>query len=149
MMDSKIEKELERMAKEAEQHRINNHWYPFKELVQAFREMQFNKWKWTRNQNCKYVNIRFDMRDMGCIVSTDRLGWITLERLKFQHSYSGEKPIEWKIPLESKSFSKEELLSFYKDSQGGVWSEQSKRICQFIDFDINKELENAVSESKK
>lgn len=44
-----------------------------------------NYWSWAKNMRCKYVTIRFDMRD-GAFVLCDKDGnRITLEDLKFQY----------------------------------------------------------------
>lgn len=42
-------------------------------------------WCWARNWNCKYVNIRIDMRDGGFIFTNDRGERISLEQLKWQY----------------------------------------------------------------
>lgn len=46
-------------------------------------------WCWARNTQCKYLNIRVDMRDGGCIVS-DSSGRIGIDALNWQ--YSKETP---------------------------------------------------------
>ena len=44
-----------------------------------------NRWSWAYNPNCKYINIRIDMRDGGFTLSNDTDGRINLERLKWQY----------------------------------------------------------------
>lgn len=44
-----------------------------------------NRWSWAYNHNCKYINIRIDMRDGGFTLSNDTDGRINLERLKWQY----------------------------------------------------------------
>ena len=47
-----------------------------------------NRWSWARNMDCKYVNIRIDMRDGGFILIDSKGKRISLDALKFQ--YKGE-----------------------------------------------------------
>lgn len=42
-------------------------------------------WSWARNWDCKYVNIRIDMRDGGFILTNDKGERINLEQLKWQY----------------------------------------------------------------
>lgn len=41
-------------------------------------------WSWARNHECKYVNLRFDMRDGGFVLRNDDER-ISLEQLQWQY----------------------------------------------------------------
>ena len=49
--------------------------------AENFKEDQ---WMWWKNPHCKYVSIRFDMRDGGFILVNDRGARISLDELKAQ-----------------------------------------------------------------
>ncbi len=49
-----------------------------------------NRWTWSMNPDCKYVELRIDMRDGGCIIRNRNGLRITPERLAWQ--YSKETP---------------------------------------------------------
>ncbi len=50
-------------------------------------------WSWARNWNCKYINLRFDMRDGGFVMTNDKGQRICLEQLMWQYKTSkGESP---------------------------------------------------------
>jgi hypothetical protein len=42
-------------------------------------------WSWTRNWDCKYINLRIDMRDGGFILTNDKKQRINLEQLRWQY----------------------------------------------------------------
>ena len=48
-------------------------------------------WSWARNFNCKYVNLRIDMRDGGFIFTDDTGQRINLEQLKWQYKSAKER----------------------------------------------------------
>lgn len=43
-----------------------------------------NAWSWAYNWKCKYVNLRFDMRDGGFILTNDDGERISLKQLEYQ-----------------------------------------------------------------
>lgn len=45
-----------------------------------------NRWAWHRNQNCKYIEVRIDMRDGGCIIKNGDGQRISLSQLGWQYS---------------------------------------------------------------
>jgi len=51
----------------------NNLWDHIHSFLSVFKKMKEGKWNWTKNAKCKYVVLRVDMRDGGCIIS-DRNG---------------------------------------------------------------------------
>lgn len=50
-----------------------------------------NRWSWARNMNCKYITLRFDMRDGGFHLCCDKLGRISLDQLKWQYRAESEE----------------------------------------------------------
>lgn len=47
-------------------------------------------WSWARNWNCKYINLRIDMRDGGFILTNDKQQRINLEQLLWQYKIENE-----------------------------------------------------------
>jgi len=45
------------------------------------------KWTWVKNWNCKYIDIRIDMRDGAFIIKNNKGERITLDELKHQREY--------------------------------------------------------------
>lgn len=67
----------------------NNIWHTnLEELFQIISERALGKVKWSwsksRNMDCKYINIRIDMRDGGYLLTNDRGQRIDIEELKYQ-----------------------------------------------------------------
>lgn len=50
-----------------------------------------HKWVWSRNTDCKYVELRVDMRDGGCIICDRHGNRISPEQLQWQYSEGGPK----------------------------------------------------------
>ena len=44
------------------------------------------RWAWHRNQNCKYIDVRIDMRDGGCIIKNQEGQRISPAQLNWQYS---------------------------------------------------------------
>ena len=67
-----------------------NIWDRLDDVVDVVNLSRQRKWSWTRSANCKYIDVRIDMRDGGCIIR-DRAGErIGPNRLRWQ--YSDESP---------------------------------------------------------
>lgn len=71
----------------------NNVWHDHSELKQVIKTIsqlsgnethEDGKWSWGYNSDCKYLDIRIDMRDGGFILS-GRGGRINLDQLKWQY----------------------------------------------------------------
>lgn len=56
----------------------------FNEIVSNLKEILSSKWSWTNSKNCKYVIIKLDMRDGGCLLENSIGKKITLEELRHQ-----------------------------------------------------------------
>jgi hypothetical protein len=44
-------------------------------------------WSWAKNMNCKYLNVRIDMRDGGFVLKNDKGQRISLDALKWQYKF--------------------------------------------------------------
>lgn len=64
-------------------------WEPIQEHLDVIKELVEGAWKWYYNTDCKYVDIRVDMRD-GCAIMLDRYGRpIDFDQLR--HQYTDEE----------------------------------------------------------
>ncbi len=71
-------------ADELEQKKANNRWDSISDFKSVLDLMFDNKWEWTKNFRCKYVGLRVDMRDGGCLLF-DRNGVrISPQQLAYQ-----------------------------------------------------------------
>lgn len=59
----------------------NEKWVPIEEVVKVLSDPA---WQWYLNNRCKYLNLRVDMRDGGCLIKDRHGKTITLEQLKAQ-----------------------------------------------------------------
>lgn len=50
-----------------------NTWDHIDDFISVLNEMKAGKWAWYENTKCKYVDLRVDMRNGGCIIK-DRNG---------------------------------------------------------------------------
>lgn len=67
-----------------------NIWDSIDDVLKVVRAAQRGDWCWSRNSSCKYLNLRLDMRDGGCIIY-DRDGKrISPEQLAYQY---GKEPL--------------------------------------------------------
>lgn len=70
----------------------SNEWHSLEELdsyiaaIKKFSRSNLKDWHWSKSKNweCKYVNIRVDMRDGGFIVTGREGNRIDLEALSYQ-----------------------------------------------------------------
>ena len=65
------------------------------EIVDFIKEStnEESEWIWARNSECKYIDLRIDMRDGGFILSAKNKR-ISLDRLKWQYSKETPTPPE-------------------------------------------------------
>ena len=68
-----------------------NVWDHIDDFMEVYDKMQKGEWSWSRNIGCKYVNLRVDMRDGGCIISIDGQR-ISPEFLAWQYSKETMNP---------------------------------------------------------
>lgn len=68
----------------------SNTWHSHEELLSNVQQLydlikSWPKWTWGNNMDCKYINIRIDMRDGGHIIS-NKEGRCSLDAIKWQWS---------------------------------------------------------------
>jgi hypothetical protein len=73
----------------AEKTKMNS-WDKLEDFLEVYAKMSSGEWSWACNTQCKYVDLRVDMRDGGCIIKTRDGVRIGPDRLAWQ--YSKEKP---------------------------------------------------------
>ena len=65
-----------------------NFWDHMDDFLETYNAMDYKKWSWVMNSKCKYVELRVDMRDGGCIIKDGEGNRINPEDLAYQ--YQGE-----------------------------------------------------------
>jgi len=48
-----------------------NVWDHVDQVLPVIQAMKDRKWHWFLNTKCKYINLRIDMRDGGCLIMVD------------------------------------------------------------------------------
>jgi len=66
--------------------KIVSKWNHIIELYKIFKLVRKRRWSWTRNSQCKYLNIRIDMRDLSFLLEDRHGNEITIEQLNEQSS---------------------------------------------------------------
>jgi len=69
-----------------------NIWDHIAQFEKIYNKMKKGEWSWTRNSRCKYVDLRVDMRDGGCIIMDNKGERISPEQLAFQYSKETPNP---------------------------------------------------------
>lgn len=77
----------------------HNIWHDIDQLdlfIQTIKKLSVENdwtWSWSRNNNCKYINLRFDMRDGGFVLTDGERKRIDLPQLEWQYkSVKNETP---------------------------------------------------------
>ena len=65
-----------------------NKWDSIDDFLRVLQTMRQGKWHWMRNNRCKYVEVRVDMRDGRCIIR-DRYGK-RIDSRDLEYQYTGE-----------------------------------------------------------
>lgn len=69
-----------------------NEWDHLRDFIPVWKAQQEGKWLWYANSRCKYVELRIDMRDGGCIIK-DRWGArISPAQLAYQYKADADDP---------------------------------------------------------
>jgi hypothetical protein len=66
-----------------------NVWDHVDDFLKVYEAMKREEWNWALNSRCKYVELRIDMRDGGCIIR-DRDG-NRIDPKELEHQYSESK----------------------------------------------------------
>ena len=64
---------------------IANTWDQLEDFLIVYFKMLRKKWSWVSNQRCKYVNLRIDMRDGGCLIHNNNGDRIDPKQLSYQY----------------------------------------------------------------
>jgi len=72
-------------ADELERKKAANEWDNFNDVVPTLKAARDGSWQWYRNMRCKYIVLRIDMRDLGCIIKDREGERITVSQLQRQH----------------------------------------------------------------
>lgn len=67
-----------------------NEWDNLRDFVEVWKLQQAGKWRWYANTRCKYVELRIDMRDGGCIIRDRERVRISPAELAYQYQASPE-----------------------------------------------------------
>lgn len=62
-----------------------NTWDHLDAFLKVYKQMKEGKWTWVKNMDCKYVELRVDMRDGGCILMNRRGKRIDPKDLEYQY----------------------------------------------------------------
>lgn len=69
-------------------------WIDTKEIFEIVEKAKNKEWRWSLNHECKYIDLRIDMRDGHCLL-TDRHGKeISLEKLQYQYERGQQNMME-------------------------------------------------------
>lgn len=60
-------------------------WDNIDDFLRVMNEVKAGNWHWARNMKCKYVDLRVDMRDGGCIIKDRDGNRISPQQLAYQY----------------------------------------------------------------
>jgi len=76
-------------------------WDNLRDVLPVLKDASAGRWSWTENTACKYVELRIDMRDGGCIIRDRNGNRITPEQLANQPY--GKGGLSWNFMNELRS----------------------------------------------
>ena len=62
-----------------------NTWDNIDDVIKVLNLMKEGKWSWMNNSQCKYLHLRLDMRDGGCLIKNRYDMRIDPSDLEYQH----------------------------------------------------------------
>jgi hypothetical protein len=69
--------------------------FPLLEIIRKKKSaFDMDKWTWLKNSRCKYIEIRIDTRDGGCIIRDRDGNRISPKQLMYQYSENNPDPIK-------------------------------------------------------
>ena len=68
-----------------------NTWDHLNDFLNVYNLMKEGQWKWGKNWACKYVELRIDMRDGGCIIRNGEGIRIDPKDLEYQFKMEDRK----------------------------------------------------------
>jgi hypothetical protein len=81
--------EANRLTATVEQKHHYNVWDHISDVIAVLKRIKEDKWVWYKNARCKYIDVRIDMRDGGCLIKDGNGTRINPSDLAHQH---GEQP---------------------------------------------------------
>ncbi len=63
----------------------------FPVVKEVLDKVKKREWTWTKNWDCKYINVRVDMRDGGSLITNRNGEWISPDQLKYQYKQGDEE----------------------------------------------------------
>jgi len=78
------------MTTKLEDKQANNIWDNIDDVLPVIEAARDRKWKWVLNTACKYIELRVDMRDGGCIIKDRHGNRINPEDLAYQFGQDKE-----------------------------------------------------------
>lgn len=76
----------------AKEKNERNLWDHLDSVIEIYQKMKNKEWFWFKNMDCKYIDVRIDMRDGGCIIKQRSGVRINPEELAWQYSEENPKP---------------------------------------------------------
>jgi len=70
----------------------NNVWDHLSDVIPTLKAASKGEWTWVNNTRCKYVELRIDMRDGGCLIRDGQGNRIDPETLRHQAYTHGGTP---------------------------------------------------------
>ena len=70
----------------------HNEWDDIQAVIDVLEQVKQKRWSWVKSDGAKYLNIRLDMRDGGCIILRDNKR-ISPKQLAWQYSSDMPNPI--------------------------------------------------------
>lgn len=81
-----------------------NIWDQIEDVVEVIKASREHNWSWARNTSCKYLNVRIDMRDGGCVILNRDGKRISPDQLRWQYSAENPNP-----PTDETPYNKTEI----------------------------------------
>ena len=69
-----------------------NRWDQIEDFLETYHKMLARKWSWASKMDCKYIELRIDMRDGGCIIADRNGKRISPDQLAWQYSKETPEP---------------------------------------------------------
>lgn len=77
-----------------------NSWDHIDSFLEVYKRMKEGEWDWFKNFECKYVELRIDMRDGGCIIYNGERKRINPEALAWQYSEETPEPPKYGVQFD-------------------------------------------------
>jgi hypothetical protein len=82
----KVIMQMETRDEKLKRHIDKNIWNHIKDVLSVCKRVNNQTWTWIENPDCKYIDVRIDMRTLNCIIKDDNGNRILPEDLSYQSS---------------------------------------------------------------